>query len=164
MSVHVEEVADDLILYMRQHFRDQLAAVVSETDARIPVGMPTAYYLGEYSRHTVYKLPVVFVVIATSEEGGKGNVSQWTHSCQVVFIMEGVEEQQLTRGAYRVGAAMWNTLHDRDITRAGVTARTATAKCRRLTYGPLLGKDRIFSKEIFLSITLSHTDLLTPIG
>lgn len=168
--LNIEAVCDDLILYLKQRFPPALAAVVARSgDTRIPVSPPQAssYYLGEYSRIRSYRLPACFVVPSRSTPMPSETIDKWQQEILLDFLVEGSEEDQLTRACFRMAEAAYDCLHDRDITRAGVATRSSVVQRPTIDYGPMIAKTpegRPFRKDVFLTLRIIHYDQATPVG
>ena len=172
MPLNIEPVIDELILFLRQRLPAQLVDTVSRAaDTRVPVTLPAAssYYIGEWSRFRSYILPACFVVTNRSTATGRGqNVETWMHAVLLDFLIEGAEEESLTRACWRIADAAYGALHDQDVTAvSGVTTRGAIVQVMAIDYGPMIARapeGRPFRKDVFLSLDINHKDLLTPIG
>jgi len=129
--------------------------------AFIPDSWPTEYhndllvaYHGSWNRST---------------PTGRGqNVETWMHAVLLDFLLEGAEEESLTRACWRVADAAYGALHDQDVTAvSGVTTRGAIVQVMAIGYGPMIARapeGRPFRKDVFLSLDINHKDQLTPIG
>lgn len=168
--LNIESVADDLISTLRQKMPAQVQAVIAVTDTRVPIVAPKAssYFLGEWSRFHPYELPAVFVVPSRSPRAIDGqNIDKWQHRILVHLLIEGCDEESLTRACFRMAEATYACVHDQDITRTGVSTRATKVFVESVEYGPIIARQpqaRVFQKDIFLSLSILHYDRSTPMG
>lgn len=170
--LNIEAICDDLMLFVRQRYPAQLQKVIEISGTGVPIAPPQAssYYLGEYNRFRPYVLPAFLFVPTKSPRGGPtkddGNVDVWQHRILLDALVEGHEEEQLTRACFRHAEALHNTLKDQDITRAGVSTRGTKVFVDAIDYGPMITKpsERVFRKDAFLTLRILHYDQATPVG
>ena len=170
----IEPICDDLIAFLQARLPAQLDTVVAAMGTRHPVTAPrtSSYYLGEWHRFRPMQLPAVFIVpsrsvlsVRTADEGA--NIDKWQHQLLLDVLCEGAEEESLTRCCYRYAEAFYATLHDQDITRAGISTRGTQVFVSAVDYGPMIAKPAgggPFKKDVFLTLNVLHYDRSTPVG
>lgn len=171
MALLSEEVADDLIAYLRARFETQLDVVTAASDAKIPLPPPLAesYHLGPMDRFAGYRAPVVFVVPDRVDIPVPGSADDYavidkeTHRFLVAILVEQTDEPRLTRACMRYARAARQSLDNAEITsvthaQAGIKM---TSDVRGIDYGmtfPRDGAQRPFRKAVSLLCEIKTWD------
>jgi len=167
--IRTEQVADDLITYLRSHVADALSTVgaISFTrGGRISLPDPNEYHIGEPNQYEAYNLPAVFIIDVNSERVGEReeDFGNYDHQTMLFFVAVRVEErteERLTRAVWRYVQALDNALQNASITEAA--EYTAQAFVMSAEYGiTYTDKDqRRFRKDARLDVQVQFIDSLT---
>ena len=175
MAVRVEEVANDVITYVRARFATQLASVAT---AATTAGLPAyplpyprneSYLIGEPSRYRVYQAPAVLVVPLRSDRTkdptpqAEGITDFQVVSMLLVLLIEGRNEEELTRICMRYAQAASESVHNADV---GTSANyTAVVYVNGIDYGVTFTRDqagqRVFRKDATLELRIHYRGTFT---
>lgn len=164
--LNIEHALDAVMLYHRQVFGPRLDAVLARAADPVPcVGVPAhgSHYIGDWTMYRSLMLPAVFFTVPRSRFVGGENLDIWDHALLVSYLLEGVEEDVLTRGCWRMAEAGYDALHDQD---PGASF-SLIMQFKEASYGPTLVRtrgERAFRKDVTLVFNLRHKEQFTPLG
>ena len=162
----VEAVGAGLATYLTANLATALAGICADgRNARVPVGAPKKWFVGEWNQYRAYEYPAGFITAASSINRLQGSQGpqlhdSFTHNFYVGIMLEGAGEEDLTLGCYRLAEAGYNLLHDKaiaDTTAAG----NALSQVQRVDYGPTMARaqnERVFRKDVTLVVVITHHD------
>lgn len=175
MAVQVEDVAEDVLVYMQARFPTQLAAVATAVAAKgypnypLPYPRKESYLIGEPSRYRVYQAPAVLVSPMRADRtkdptrDAEAVTDFQVISMLVILLIEGRDENELSRVCMRYARAASESVHNADV---GTTAAyTATVYVNGIDYGVTFTRDqsgqRVFRKDATLELRIHFRGILT---
>lgn len=172
--VNVEAVADDIVDHLRHTVTPELHRVASRSGLGIPLAPVKAnnFFIGDPMRYRGYTAPVCFVAIPRTNRPGEAGAKTYNdvryqeHPALIMWVLEGNDEELLTRACYRYAEMADACLHDQDITRNTSLTRSTKLFVTGINYGPVYmrGKERIFRKDVTIELLVKHWDLIAPMA
>src|SRR5512139_2207074 len=112
MSLSIESLVDDLIAYLRANYPAALTVVQTGRDQRIPVIAPRRWIAAEWNAYKPYELPAAFVTAARSRNQLQAGAppqlhDSFQHALYLALLIEGTDEEVLTRSCYRYAEAAY---------------------------------------------------------
>jgi len=178
MALHEEQIAKAVIDQLQVKLPGELILVYARTDTSLPLPPPRAesYLIGRPEQYTAYQAPTLFVTVARVNRPDEGsgqesaNFRKQRHDMTIMCVVEGAEEDKLTKRQWRYAEAIDAAIHDKEmvIPSPSPSNRSHKVFVTRIEYGPqftaVKNEQRIFRSDVRVHAAIENWEQLTPMA